>query len=1367
MSDTPSQVRPSAPAATNLFGVELTPTDGDKGKKPKKQAGNAASMSNGGLDSGLPANLGKPLVVEVPDFSDPNRPKTCLEVDFPLVPINALSALEGNAGKPIYQMSKWWARRRSCVFRALLLAAAMKAPTRKHPDGQPMLGVDGQPIIDEDSVDRDVWDAYYANHQTAGNFKHLKVLDPFMGGGTTLVEGSRLGFQVSGVDLNPVAWFIVKNELACTDPSEVKAFFDQIEAEVKPQIQPFYVTDGVGGKKGRWFKVDEAGDKAMPEGFDPISLPPAQRKPYRYEGPEVIYTFWAKHGPCSKPGCGHRTPIFRSPVVATKKLGVKYLECTCKNKACGIQFHAELGDARIAPDAEHVILGNETPYSVVSQPFAQAIMAYEKDGREVLDARIKFLAEKLDTEPGFKCPACGTFAGQYVRDILAKHKDAKTYASIKKKDYRILPGGQGKKPVYCTLLIDPEWLRGSAGEIESTSAAGASARPSSTLSGSAPYTGELGGYIDAPIDATAAWYRSRLKNLRLIEVRGQCAAGEDPGNGFPTPIHGPAGSAGGRDGSPVASSNRPVASSGSPVASSGSSGRAAGSPVAPAGSSVASSGWSGRSSDSSGGKLGGAPEGNGGAAGLRGEAPGASGASPEASAPSPEAPEKDADESGAEPGLPPTITLGDGRIIETGRGTVPKRSAFACGSCGLRSDLLDSVKAYTDRARMESQDATAQRSLPVAVYCIQCYDPAADAEGHPYNGRYFKAPTEADIERMIAAEREWNARKEADLAAFWPRSALPYTWMTHHLNGGIPNWGFTHWYKFFNTRQLLTHALIIQSIVTAKAEPALEEFVLGAVQQYLRNQNMMCFWNPQRDTPEPFFSQAHYHPKQQVVENSVFGSLGRGNWLSSVGTLLEAAEWSSNPWEKTEAFGEGATKSDHVPTGDPIVPGSANVVRGSSTEMPAHWTQTFDNVITDPPFGDNVFYGDLANFFYVWLRLALKDRYPNEYGPEFVPRSQEAVADRSRFPGTDGTDDDETAMSAANAAYQGLMTACWSECRRVMKDGGVMAFTFHHSADEPWMSILQSLFDSGWLLEATYPIRSDETKGEGGQFGSRKIEYDIIHVCRKRLEDPKPVSWPKMRQWVKAELARLRPLLESYKSRGLQDADVRVILRGKALEFYSRHYGKVLVSAPGGEDAVLSIRDALLGINQLLDESGSQPGERPPSIVQPVVYQFLRLFGSKAAYSRDEVSKLLRGTAIQQKDFEKTGSSPWIVEEDKAVTRVPIYDRFQKMRLRSRRELKTELDQTHFLIGAAMVPKAGDKGLNIQEELERDTFMIRPGVDALLDWYAKNPAGPDEPGVPGAARLALTLLRAAFEARRAKMRQEDPMLFEEWEAAAV
>ena len=96
------------------------------------------------------------------------------------------------------------------------------ASAQKAQDGSPVLDADGIPVPDETEAAKAVWDVYYANHQKAENFKHLKVLDCFMGGGTTLVEGSRLGFQVAGVDLNPVAWFVVKNELACTDPEEVR-----------------------------------------------------------------------------------------------------------------------------------------------------------------------------------------------------------------------------------------------------------------------------------------------------------------------------------------------------------------------------------------------------------------------------------------------------------------------------------------------------------------------------------------------------------------------------------------------------------------------------------------------------------------------------------------------------------------------------------------------------------------------------------------------------------------------------------------------------------------------------------------------------------------------------------------------------------------------------------------------------------------------------------------------------------------------------------------------------------------------------------------------------------------------------------------
>src|SRR3954453_9918458 len=91
-------------------------------------------------------------------FDRPDRPKTCLEVDFPIGPINKLAQLEVNSKKPIYEMGKWWARRQSSVFRSMLIAAATPAPA------------------DPNEADRQVWNAYYRNHQVAGSFRNLRLL---------------------------------------------------------------------------------------------------------------------------------------------------------------------------------------------------------------------------------------------------------------------------------------------------------------------------------------------------------------------------------------------------------------------------------------------------------------------------------------------------------------------------------------------------------------------------------------------------------------------------------------------------------------------------------------------------------------------------------------------------------------------------------------------------------------------------------------------------------------------------------------------------------------------------------------------------------------------------------------------------------------------------------------------------------------------------------------------------------------------------------------------------------------------------------------------------------------------------------------
>ena len=154
------------------------------------------------------------------------------------------------------------------------------------------------------------------------------------------------------------------------------------------------------------------------------------------------------------------------------------------------------------------------------------------------------------------------------------------------------------------------------------------------------------------------------------------------------------------------------------------------------------------------------------------------------------------------------------------------------------------------------------------------------------------------------------------------------------------------------------------------------------------------------------------------------------------------------------------------------------------------------------------------------------------------------------------------------------------------------------------------------------PIRSgDETKGEG-EFGAKTIEYDIVHVCRKRVDDPTPVSWAKLRRQIIADVRALAALLEAHQKRGLGRGNIKVIRRGKALEYFSRHYGHVYVE----QGREFTVREALAGINNLLDDE--EPGRPvPPVLAEPFTRQFLRIFDRTSEVPRDQIQKILREMA--------------------------------------------------------------------------------------------------------------------------------------------
>ena len=101
--------------------------------------------------------------------------------------------------RPIIGVHKWFARRPGALFRALLLS--------------------------EYAGDAPLATSYFRSHDLGKRV----VGDPFMGGGTPLIEASRLGCHVVGADINPMAYWIVRQELAELD---LHAFQDAAEGVI-------------------------------------------------------------------------------------------------------------------------------------------------------------------------------------------------------------------------------------------------------------------------------------------------------------------------------------------------------------------------------------------------------------------------------------------------------------------------------------------------------------------------------------------------------------------------------------------------------------------------------------------------------------------------------------------------------------------------------------------------------------------------------------------------------------------------------------------------------------------------------------------------------------------------------------------------------------------------------------------------------------------------------------------------------------------------------------------------------------------------------------------------------------------------------
>ncbi|MHA2246048.1 MAG: DNA methyltransferase [Candidatus Hodarchaeales archaeon] len=388
---------------------------------------------------------------------------------------------------------------------------------------------------------------------------------------------------------------------------------------------------------------------------------------------------------------------------------------------------------------------------------------------------------------------------------------------------------------------------------------------------------------------------------------------------------------------------------------------------------------------------------------------------------------------------------------------------FTCTKCSSRKRLVDLLN--------NPQNSLSARQIAIEFFCPTC------------GIRDYKPITERDLEKYEEITDIFEKRKST---LIYPRGSLPE--IGKNINN-LRNYGFTHFSDLFNPRQLLSLSLILEEIIKI-SDQNVKEYFLAAFSSSLEFHTVICPYNYTMKQIVNIFNFQSFLVPTMFVENNVWGTKkGNGTFLTYLERIRKAKNFCINPFEIAPSNGKITRipiKGDQVETilekdFNSLVVNDKNstlLISDTSEDLEKLGIpkESVDIIATDPPYFDFISYTELANFFYVWLKIGLEERYEH-FRPDLIETSNEIGSQKKE------------------KSFVTRITKVFQECYKVLKPNCPLVFTFHHSESTAWGMIIQALVKSNFIITASYPIHSEfKARPAGGR------NFDIIIVCRKRCD---------------------------------------------------------------------------------------------------------------------------------------------------------------------------------------------------------------------------------------------------------------------------
>lgn len=369
-----------------------------------------------------------------------------------------------------------------------------------------------------------------------------------------------------------------------------------------------------------------------------------------------------------------------------------------------------------------------------------------------------------------------------------------------------------------------------------------------------------------------------------------------------------------------------------------------------------------------------------------------------------------------------------------------------CSGCGQRAELAKSVWSAVVRCDGCGADVNFYRSLERAnwskarMVCAQCSAPVTSRLPRMSEEPVVDYVNCACATRQIEQPSMSASRQPTLESIAYPRVEITPDRQMYQAQA-LGKSGRTTIASFYSPRNLAVLTALRDAIALVD-EPEMRRKLLFALTATVTRASKRYQWSRQRPLNA---ANANYYVAAVFYEWNVYELFKR---------KIEAAARSDSWVSRQQALWRPLRHEDL----------DISYVVSSAEKIPLP-DASVDYVFTDPPFGSNLFYADMALFQEAWL-------------DNFTNAAQEAVIGRG------------ARRKGSADRYERLLTRALAECRRVLKPGGHISMVFGNSTGAVWALAQRAIANAGLTIEPDELVVLDK-----GQRSVKGLASGFEHVA--------------------------------------------------------------------------------------------------------------------------------------------------------------------------------------------------------------------------------------------------------------------------------